>query len=497
MYSHTPKTTESGLRTEAAPAKSSKSLSTALLACCSGALAITTGSAIAGPLNSAEQGVVTYLTDPNVCNAGYGGPALPPPNVGEGAPQPARAGFDTGQIVNARTVTGGPYTCPANGSPTDAFWTEMGNVLNSSNDTQQHQILQSLAFDQFAAAGRLQTELSSVHRNNLSARIRDLHSGSTGMRTVQAPTIQNGAISMNWNSPYGGGGASADSINSKYGTFISARISTGNRDTTDGETGYDIDGYNVTAGMDYRFTDSFVMGAAVGYASTDADFDANAGEMTVDGYSLSLFGTHYNANSYYIDGIVSYNWNEVDTDRNILQSNTNTLIANSNTDSSIFSASLGVGKEFQMKQAIISPYLRLDYSDVNIDGFTETGAGFWGMQIDDQELTSFTSNLGVQLVNPVSKSWGILTPQFRAEWVHEYDNDSRIIRGRFLGALSSNLNQPILLPTDNPDKDYFNLAVGASAQLANNMSWFVQYEGIYGLSESSLHIFQAGLRAEF
>ncbi|HED17462.1 MAG TPA: hypothetical protein ENI64_11690, partial [Gammaproteobacteria bacterium] len=226
MHSHTPKSIKPGLlAAEETTSKSSKSLKTALLAC-GGALAITTGSAVAGPLNSAEQSVVTYLTDPNVCNFGYGGAANAPPFFGEGnASSP---------IVRARTVPGGPYTCPSSGGPTDSFWLDMENTLNTSNDSAQHQALQSLAFDQFAAAGRLQAELSNIHRNNLSARIRDLHSGSTGMRT-QAPTIQNGAVSMNWNNPYGGGGASADSVNSKYGTFISARISTGDRDTTDAE----------------------------------------------------------------------------------------------------------------------------------------------------------------------------------------------------------------------------------------------------------------------
>jgi len=492
MHSKSPQQIEPDLRTIKNSSKAEKSLNLKILIS-SSALVLSAGSALAGPLNTAQQGLTDYLTNPNVCTG-----TAPQTN-----PQPNQGNANSGQAVFAQTVTGGPYSCPNFGGedPTDAFWADMQTILNSSNDTQQHQILQSLAFDQFAAAGRLQTELSSLHRNSLSARIRDLHSGSTGMRGAQAPVIQNGTVSMNWNNPYGGGGASADSINSKYGTFVSARVQTGDRDTTSAETGYDIDGYSITAGMDYRFTDSFVMGAAVGYASTDADFESNAGEMTVDGFSLSLFGTHYQADSFYIDGIVSYNWNEVDTDRNVLQSNMNTLVANSNTDSSILSASLGIGKEFKMQQAIISPYLRVDYSDIEIDGFTETGASYWGMQVDDQDLTSFTSNLGVQLVNPISKSWGILTPQLRAEWVHEYDNDSRVIRGRFLGAigstLSSNLNQPILLPTDDPDEDYFNVAVGVSAQLADNKSWFLQYEGIFGLSETSLHIFQAGLRVEF
>ncbi len=453
------------------------------------ALLLTAGSAYADPLNSAQQAVVDYLTDPNVCGSN---PQPLPPSEGVAI---------IGETISARTVTGGPYTCPSSGGPTDAFWADMEAVLNSGNDRTQHDILQSLAFDQFAAAGRLQTELSTIHRHKLSARIKDLKSGSTGIRTAQAPTINNGVLTMDWSSPASGGGASADGSAGPYGAFISARVSTGDRETTSGETGYDIDGYSFTAGLDYRFTDRFVMGAALGYANNEADFDRNAGDMTVDGFSLSVFGTHYQTDSFYIDGIVSYHWNEVETDRNVLQSNLNTLVANSDTDSNIFTASLGLGKEFQTQSLTLSPYLRLDYTDVEIDGFTETGAGFWGMQVDAQDVESLTSNLGIQLVNSISHSWGVLVPQLRVEWVHEYENDSRVIRGRFLGAIAStfnsNLNQPILLPTDAPDEDYFNVAVGTSAQLADNKSWFVQYEGIFGLADSSMHVFQAGLRMEF
>lgn len=77
---------------------------------------------------------------------------------------------------------------------------------------------------------------------------------------------------------------------SRLGIFINGIGAFGERDATTvspgpgpafvfaGEPGFDYDTGGILAGADYRFTDAFILGAAVGYGVTKADIENNAGD---------------------------------------------------------------------------------------------------------------------------------------------------------------------------------------------------------------------------
>ncbi len=290
----------------------------------------------------------------------------------------------------------------------------------------------------------------------------------------------------------------------RLGGFVNGAYSFGDKDGTKREAGFDFKTGFVTAGVDYRFTDSFVAGLAVNYARSDAELDANLGDVDTDSYGISLYGTAY-WGGLYVDGLVGFTWNRYDMTRRISYAAgpgagagaAGVVVdrtAKSDTDAPLFTGSLGVGYEFRPAGWILTPFVRTEFAGLLVDGYTEKGAGGLDLQVKRQEVFSLQHAIGAQIARPISLGIGVLTPYLRAEWRHEYLDNKRRITAKYA---NDPFNIFFSIPTDDPDRDFMGLAVGVSNQFKGGVSAFVNYETVLGLRDVSAHTFTAGLRIEF
>jgi outer membrane autotransporter protein len=298
----------------------------------------------------------------------------------------------------------------------------------------------------------------------------------------------------------------------RLGIFVNGTFGFGDKDTTSREAGFDFDTYGVTGGVDYRFTDNFVVGLAFGYTNSDSDFASARGKMDADAYTFSAFGTYY-VGRFYFDGIFSYGWNDYDSTRNIVYSipstdrfgnlvpGTTTVnqTASSETDGTQYSFGLGAGYDFTAMGLTFGPYGRLSYLKTDIDAFqeridnTDPGSGL-ALAIHEQEVESLTWALGGQASYALSTGFGVLVPQVRFEWEHEFLDNRRTITARFV---SDPANNPILLQTDNPDRDFFNFGAGLSAVFQRGVAAFAYYETVLALRDVTAHKVAVGVRLAF
>jgi outer membrane autotransporter protein len=298
----------------------------------------------------------------------------------------------------------------------------------------------------------------------------------------------------------------------RLGLFVNGIYGFGDKDTTSREAGYDFDSYGVTGGVDYRFTENLVLGLAFGYTDTRDEYVSSRGWLDANAYAFSAFGTYY-VGGLYVDGIFSYAWNDFEHARNIVYSvpstdrsgnlvpGTTTInqTAKSETDGTQYSFGLGAGYDFAAHGFTFGPYGRLSYLKANIDAFQEridnTNAGFGlALAIDEQDVESLTWALGGQVSYAISTGFGVLVPQLRFEWEHEFLDDQRTILARFV---ADPANTPILLETDDPDRDYFNLGAGLSAVFQRGVAAFVYYETALALRDVTAHQVTVGLRLAF
>jgi len=92
--------------------------------------------------------------------------------------------------------------------------------------------------------------------------------------------------------------------------------------------------------------------------------------------------------------------------------------------------------------------------------------------------------------------FGVVVPYVGGEWWYVSNGNSGVLKYSYAFALPG-ANPSFATPTDNSDKDFGLLTGGISAQFARNVSLFVQYEGLVGLSNTSGGMATIGLRGTF
>ncbi|MDX1698909.1 MAG: autotransporter outer membrane beta-barrel domain-containing protein, partial [Thiohalobacterales bacterium] len=106
----------------------------------------------------------------------------------------------------------------------------------------------------------------------------------------------------------GGSGSDAASGNAsdygRLGVFIDGSLITSEQDTTGIEEESETDVQALTFGVDYRFTDNFVAGVALGFGLSQTDYGANRGELDSLGLSLIGYGSYFR-DDFYIEGALS------------------------------------------------------------------------------------------------------------------------------------------------------------------------------------------------
>ncbi|MCB1811747.1 MAG: autotransporter domain-containing protein [Candidatus Competibacteraceae bacterium] len=292
-----------------------------------------------------------------------------------------------------------------------------------------------------------------------------------------------------------GGSAGNSVFNAEFGrlgVFFSGRVVFGEQDDTAFESGYDFDTLGLLGGVDYRISDQFVLGGALGYLNTDSDFNNDGGQLDTTGWTAAVYGTYYFNNQWYIDGAMQYGWNDYDSQRNITFGSNDTA-ASGSTDGDQFAISLNAGADFFRDAWLLSPYLGLDYITASVDEFSESGGAGLALTVTTEDIDILTSKLGVRVSRSYSMSWGILSPTAFAEWAHEFKDDSREITSRFVADPSV----PFTTSTDDPDRNYFNLGLGASATFTEGRSGFINYRGRFGDSDYQSNTIEAGMRFEF
>jgi outer membrane lipase/esterase len=354
------------------------------------------------------------------------------------------------------------------------------------------------ALRSFAALGRTGLDSANAQLSNVQNRLRDRRGGAGGIslygasfndgnHTLPGTTLQSLVSYLG-----GGDGTSTPQLDAfgRWGIFVNGQGSFGTKDTTSNETGYHAKTGGITAGADYRLSESFIVGAALGFLRTRSNFDAAIGQSKASGVSVSLFGTYYHKNGYYIDSIANIGWNGYDTDRNVSSG----AVASASTRGNQGAISISSGYEINRGALAFGPYLRASYIRVRVNEFSESGADEFNVHSDAQNLSSLTTDLGLQASYAISTAWGVISPNARLEWEHQYRDNSRLLSGSLV---ADPLTQTFVVATDEPDRNYFNLALGVAAQFAHGRSAFISYETVLGRSRVTNHAITAGVRLEF
>jgi len=279
------------------------------------------------------------------------------------------------------------------------------------------------------------------------------------------------------------------------------------------ERGFDGKRYRGTLGADYRLDGGSHVGLMLSYEDYKSTFDkelpgtnftptSDAGGVKSKTWAASLFASFQLSDSAWVDASAGYAWSDNDFRRNaIFQPSTRNpaftrdIRAVGSADGKQYFLALGAGFDLGEGPWSFGPYLRGRYVKSDIDGYRESDLNNTGLQLDveKQKATSLTTVVGASASYAIGASWGVIVPQARLEFEHEFEDDARATITRF--ALDPN-RLPFTVTSDRPDRNYFNGGVSLLFVLPNGVMPFVDYEALLGYSGFDRHRVTLGLRLE-
>ncbi len=289
--------------------------------------------------------------------------------------------------------------------------------------------------------------------------------GTAAANAVLGAVEQHQQTAMAYDSTTGMAAGSETRDTAIWGQFLGGGARRGSNSEADG---YRLWDFGLATGIDHRFTPHLMGGAALSWVRAWASgSDNSAGSFsTLDSYQLTLYGT-YRLDRAFIDGQLGLGWNEFDQKRAIgfLGST-----ASAQYSGQQYLAKATVGYDVPVAGMTVTPLASLRWMRSVTQAYDEEGAGAANLSVDRQGVNSVSQDLGAKVSWDVPTSFGLLKPEARLAWVHDYTSGP-IATSAALGG------QAITTSVPRTEADGVKIGLAASLSGDDAMSLRAEYEG--------------------
>ncbi len=233
-------------------------------------------------------------------------------------------------------------------------------------------------------------------------------------------------------------------------------------------------GFNM--GLDFQVSPSIIAGIAGGnshftFSVPDRDTSGSADAWHVGGYGALRYEHLYATADLAYD-----NFDNHESRQASIPGVSNNLNGEFNGYS--VSGNFETGYKEQIKPFEITPFAGLQFASLNVDDFTETGAGGareLGLSYDSRTINSLQSHLGAQLKAKTDLPHGMaLSGLVRADWAHEFDRD-RSMKSSFISAPGFDF----VIQGARPPADSLRSNVGINLALGKHLSLYGNFDYDY------------------
>lgn len=277
--------------------------------------------------------------------------------------------------------------------------------------------------------------------------------------------------------------------------------------------GFDGDSSAFEIGVDYRLSERSVIGAIAGVERAEYDFDAenpgvnfvpasNAGSVESDDLYLTLFGSWSLGKSGFAELSAGFEQHDGSYRRNpVFQESTRTLPQTNvrvegDADRTVQWLSANAGFDVSRDAFNFGPYAGLTMTQSEIESYTErdrSGSGL-NMRFGGADSDSLLAHAGVRASYVFSTGGGVVVPQARVEYQHEFEDDPQSVTSRF--ALDASGTRYALVG-GGLDQDFIVAGFSLSAILPNGWICFADYSVLLENDEFDRERATLGLRVEF
>jgi outer membrane autotransporter protein len=279
----------------------------------------------------------------------------------------------------------------------------------------------------------------------------------------------------------------------EWGVWASGDVTFGDESGAGGLSRFHSTLGSPTFGLDYRVTPNLVLGVLFSYTTGNANFE-DGSRIGLNTEIGGLYGTWRDGN-WHVNGIAGGGPSQYHDTRTTFGGS-----ASSRPDGDDIVTNWTGGYDFHLGDGWkITPEAGLQYTHLDVDSFTETGAGALDLSDGEQDINSLRSHVGFNLDKAVHVGSGVtIIPELRAQWYHEFMDDSRGVSTSLTGAPtlgSFNVN------TFSPQRDFALVGVGLNTAFTGYkgvpVGLFINYDVQVGQSNYIAHSVSTGIRVDF
>jgi outer membrane autotransporter protein len=352
---------------------------------------------------------------------------------------------------------------------------------------------------------------ASFDRSNAQAGARTLAGlhGSLGSTSLGFVEEEDGVVLAFLPNLEGAAYAAASEVG-PWSVFAHLDLADYRRDASLNEDGFDADRRVVTVGIDRRFSDTFNAGIAVGFGNDDLEFTSGSGSQDIDELRLLAYASWVGSQGWYLDALANWQQRDVDQVRRVAYTLGSGVAVDqrfsADFDSDVTSLSLNLGRTWQHEAFGWNPYVGVEWSSIEADGYTEqasapdaNGAG-WAIVAPDADSDVTTANLGLRVDWAISGANGVWVPQLDVAFVQVLSQDEDSLPVNLSGDLSP-LRQLAIerfaIRNDEEDDNYIRAGLGLVAQWSQGRSGFINLARHFGNGRYVQTELTFGFRVEF
>ncbi|MGA9421495.1 MAG: autotransporter outer membrane beta-barrel domain-containing protein [Rhodanobacteraceae bacterium] len=352
----------------------------------------------------------------------------------------------------------------------------------------EHNLL-AISPDETTALAFNGRQLVTNQESNLSQRLTALHSRTASGASLEGLTLINDGIPLS----LGGLGDSfkADTLKAddddtsdnqaneekrtllggtRWGVWANGTLGRSERDRELGNAGFDNSTYSLTGGADYRFTNHFFLGAAIGLSRLNSTFGNDQGSLDADARSLHVYSGYTADSGLALDGSLSYTSSDYDLKRviELYQLTPDGLgftslgrdIASSSPSVRQFTGSVGLTYTIIRNVWTFAPQAQLLYIRSDYSAFSETGPSAFNLDYAKRSDNGTSFSAGIYVDRSFATTLGAFRPYSRLLYYADSGGSPDDLFASFVVPNLDGSHTSLRLAMAKPDSRYGTIELG-------------------------------------
>jgi len=287
-------------------------------------------------------------------------------------------------------------------------------------------------------------------------------------------------------------------LSNKLSAYLNASMASGEHIETNTEMGFDDSSKAILLGFDYRLHTNTFVGLASNYTTSELALSDPGSDISASMAQFIVYGSHFLNQNTYLQFSFQGTRHNIDMSRSInFQLDTGPVneIANATTSGNQIGFNLSGGYDRHIMMGYNAGITgALNYQSSSLDAYTEKNAKAYNLHVNEQNISSLTSDIKATVSATYSFPWGVFLPQISANWIHEFQQAGDQITANFSSDINGN---KFSFDMQDVDPNYFTFSFNGQVLLPKGRSAFIGLTTIQRLRDREQWVAMIGYRQEF